>query len=578
MKQRIQINNVDFSYKGKTELAVEDVSLQINERNILLVTGSAGAGKTTLCRLINGAIPHFFEGEYAGDVLLEGKSITGDFSTMGEIAVLVGYVGQDPASQLICPTVEDEIAFALENFGTSPEETNREVEEQLKETGLTRYRNKNPHTLSGGEQQLCVIAAFLASKQGIMILDEPTSNIDPIGSARVFDIIIKKLEAQNMTPIIVEHKIDILAPLVNRMVVIDKGKIIFDGPPRKVLQNTEELTKIGIRVPQMVLLWKELKDLGVEFNKVPITVDEMATCLRPLLKRGIKVDPIEEAKGHSSTETVIKAENLSHTYPDGTLAIKDCSLTIKKGEFVGIVGQNGSGKTTLVKHFNALLHPTKGKVCVMGNDIGDFTADKMASTVGYCFQNPDDQIFKDKVKDELAFGPKNVGLSEEEIEKMVEMAAHRMEISDFLDVDPFTLSLGERTRVAVASVVAMNPEILIVDEPTTGQDYLRGDEIMRLVKEFNDRGATCIVITHDMQLCAKWVDRLIVTKEGRIFLDGTTREVFSQGEALETTNLHPPPITRLGQKLKQWLPENVLSVEEMADHIKTILGGNKIEA
>ncbi len=576
MKQRIQISNVSFSYGEGERIAIDDVTLQLNEGDVLLVTGPAGAGKTTLCRLINGAVPHFFEGKYTGNVFVDGKSTIEDFSTMGELSPIIGYIGQDAASQLICPTVEDEIAFSLENFGTPPEITNREVEKQMREVRLIKYRDKNPHTLSGGEQQLCVIAALLASKQNIMILDEPTSNIDPIGSSRVFDVVIRTLKsAQDMTVVLVEHKIDTLAPLVNRMVVMDEGKIVFNGPPQKILRNTKELTKIGVRVPQMVLLWEELKDL-IEFNEVPITVDEMVTYLQPLLKeRDVKVKPIEDKKEPPSTKTVIKAENISHTYPDGTEALRNCSLTVKKGEFVGIVGQNGSGKTTLVKHFNALLYPTKGTVYVKGQDTKNFRADEMATTVGYCFQNPDDQIFKDKVREELAFGPENVGHSEEEVKRVVEMAANRMEISDFLDVDPFSLSLGERTRVAVASVIAMEPEVLIVDEPTTGQDYLRGDEIMKLVKEYNNRGITCIVITHDMQLCAKWVDRLIVMKEGEILLDGRTREVFSHGDTLKSTNLHPPPVTTLGQKLDQWLPKNVLRVEEMADYIKTVLGGDK---
>jgi energy-coupling factor transporter ATP-binding protein EcfA2 len=575
MKKKIQVTGASFAYEGSPEMAISDANLEINEGDIVLITGPAGAGKTTLCRLMNGAIPHFFKGQLEGTVHLDERS-TRDFFTMGEISPIVGYVGQDPANQLICPTVEDEIAFALENFGTPAETTNREVERQLEEVGLTSYRFKNPHTLSGGEQQLCVIAAFLASRQEILVLDEPTSNIDPIGSTRVFDILVKQLKtSENLTPIIVEHKIDDLAPLVDRMVVIEKGQLIFDGAPRDVLQNIQKLSRMGMRVPQMVLLWYELKKRGFTFSEVPITVDEMVHNLEPFLRdRGIKLNNIPETREQLSAKTAIEVENLSHTYPDGTCALKDISLHIKEGEFVGIIGQNGSGKTTLVKHFNALLQPTTGTVRVLGRDTRDFTPDKMAQIVGYCFQNPDDQIFKDRVRDEIAFGPKNVGLSEKEIERVVEMAASRMEISDFLDADPFTLSLGERTRVAVASVIAMEPDVLVVDEPTTGQDYLRGEEIMRLIKEFNNTGTTCIVITHDMHLCAKWIDRLIVMKEGNIFLDGTKREIFSKGEALRTTNLSSPPITTLGQRLNKWLPENILSVEEMVKHIEAIMKGS----
>lgn len=495
------------------------------------------------------------------------------YGSVGRAALEVGYVAQDPQSQLFCPTVEDEVAFGLENAGRPAEETNRIVEDVLRATGLDRYRYKDPHTLSGGEQQICAIAAFLAMNQGILILDEPTSNIDPLGTEQVLDLVRQRIRSAGTTCLIVEHKLDILTPMVDRMAVLHEGQLVLEGEPRQVLGRVGYLEQIGLRPPQVVVLAKRLEELGFSFETLPLTVEEMAAALRARLRhlagRRISV-PRRPRASVASGRPVIVVERLTHKYPDGTVALRGVDLVIREGEFVGIIGQNGSGKTTLVKHFNGLLKPTSGSVVVDGVDSTRSTPEKLARTAGYCFQNPDSQIFCNTVREEVAFGPRNLGVSGAELEERVKEAARRVEIDRWLDVDPYTLSLGLRLRVAVASILAMKPKILIVDEPTTGQDYRRGREIMELISERNREGTTCIVITHDMQLCTEWIPRVVVVREGRIILDGPTGEVFAQPELLRETHLTPPQVTRLGQAMDNLLPPDVLTVEEMVqiiDHL-----------
>lgn len=576
VEKHVSLQNVRFAYEGSRSSALDGLDLGIGRAETILLSGPAGAGKTTVCRTMNGLVPFFFSGTLEGKIQVEGRDVS-SYGSVGGLAHLVGYVGQDPQSQLFCPTVEDEIAFGLENAGLPAEETARRVEEVLRLTGLERYRSKEPHSLSGGEQQKCAIAAFLAMNQGIMLLDEPTSNIDPLGSVQVFELVGERIEKTGTTCAIVEHKLDVLCPMVDRLVVLQDGKVAMDGHPRQVLREAQKLAEIGLRPPQTVQLASRLEAGGVlSFKELPLTVEELVAELRRLpLRRPGKVPSFRasESRRRRTGKTAIAVEGLAHVYPDGTEAIKGLDLEVKEGEFIGIIGQNGSGKTTLVKHFNGLLRPTRGRVTVYGMDTRQSTPDRLSQTVGYCFQNPDNQIFCNTVREEIAFGPRNLGVLGRELEERVSEAAARVEIDRHLGADPYSLSLGERLRVAVASILAMRPRVLIVDEPTTGQDYRRGNEIMGLIAELNRTGTTVIVITHDMQLCAEWVDRVIVVRDGRILLDGSTREVFARPDVLRETYLTPPQVALVGQALKDVLPDDALRVEEMYQAIRELVDG-----
>lgn len=575
MEYSVTIDDVTFTYLDGEEPAIKNINLKVKKGEILMITGPSGAGKTTVCRLINGLIPHYFRGKFEGKVLVNEVDIKK--ATIGALSQTVGLLFQDPSSQLVCPTVMDEVAFGPENLGVEPAEIRHRVEDILKAVRLKGYEERNPHSLSGGEQQACALAAVMAMKPEIYVLDEPTSNLDPLGSHQVISLLVELSRREKKTMIIVEHKMEDLLPLVDRLVVMDNGKIILDGEVQKILENVEFMEKIGLKPPQVTLLASKLRK-HVSLEKLPLTLEEGIAIFGKALRDTIKVKKMKATPqsqlniAERRNKEVIKVEDLWHIYQGGVTALRGVNLTIYEGEFVAIIGQNGSGKTTLVKHFNGLLKPTKGKVTVYGIDTNKASISELSKKVGYVFQNPDHQLCNETVKKELAFGPINLGFSTSEIEKRVANVAERLGLKDVLNEKPFSLSKGERHRVAVASILTMNPDVLIVDEPTTGQDYGMSKEMMEIFKAFHKDGKTVIVITHDMNLAAEYSERVIVLKEGEILCEGSPREVFLQTETLEKTYLKPPQITRLAQRLAEYgISGTVLTVDEMYNKLAQMM-------
>jgi energy-coupling factor transport system ATP-binding protein len=546
-----------FAYKGGSQV-VREASVDLTEGKVVLVTGPSGAGKTTVCRAANGLIPHEFKGTFEGNVTVAGRYDTRRLG-VSALSKIVGVLSQDPETQLFNPTVEDEIVFGACNYGLPPDVIRERAERLLGLTRLTKHRRKNPHNLSGGQQQACALASILAFEPLVLVLDEPTSNIDPLGSQQVLDLVAQLAREENRTTLLVEHKIEELSDLVDEMIVMNEGEILHRGPVREVLEHVEYIDSVGLSVPQITLLCARLRSAGWPIEELPIGIEEGVSVLSPLvdseeLARAPRL-PSRRAQ-HESDEVVVGVRGLSHVYEDGTRALHGVDLEIKRGEFIGILGQNGSGKTTLVKHFNGLLKPTEGTVTAAGHDTREATIAEMAMTVGYIFQNPDAQIFKMNVREEIAFGPQNVGLSEEEVDGRVREAAEDLEISRLLDKNPFFLSKGEKQRVAVAAVMAMKPDILVLDEPTTGQDFKRAKEIMDLAVRLHAEGQTVVIITHDMNLAAEYCDRVVIMSDGNVLLDAPTREAFLAEEALKASSLRPPQVTALGKALgygEAWL-------------------------
>jgi energy-coupling factor transport system ATP-binding protein len=571
--QPLIYDRVTYAYRGGDTI-VRDVSLALEEGKVVLVTGPSGAGKTTICRAANGLIPHEFKGTFGGKVTIAGRYDSRNLG-VSSLSKIVGVLSQDPETQLFNPSVEDEIVFGACNYGL-PVDTIRERTERLLDlTRLGHHRRKNPHNLSGGQQQACALASILAFEPLVLVLDEPTSNIDPIGSQQVLDLVARLAREENRTTLLVEHKIEELADLVDEMIVIDRGEILHRGTVREVLEHVEYIDSVGLSVPQVTLLCARLRTVGWSVEELPIGVEEAVRVLSLLVDQGTlnrTPEPPPRRAQHESDEVVVSIGGLSHVYQDGTRALHDVDLEIRRGEFVGILGQNGSGKTTLVKHFNALLKPTEGTVIVAGLDTRKASIAEMALAVGYIFQNPDAQIFKMKVEEELAFGPQNVGLSEGEVGRRIKEAAEDLEISHLMDKNPFFLSKGEKQRVAVAAVMAMRPDILVLDEPTTGQDFKRAKEIMDLAVRMHDEGQTVVVITHDMNLAAEYCDRVVIMEGGRVLLDAPTREAFLAEEELNASSLRPPQVTVLGKALGY--PHAWLTVDEAVE----TLGHAKIGA
>ncbi|WP_052889525.1 ABC transporter ATP-binding protein [Thermogemmatispora carboxidivorans] len=572
-----------FTYEQGNSEVVRDLSLQLSQGRVVLITGPSGAGKTTVCRAANGLIPHEFKGNMRGRVTVAGRYDSRRYS-VSALSKLVGLLQQDPDTQLFNPTVEEEIAFGACNYGLPAETIRKRIERLLELTRLSEHRRKNPHQLSGGQQQACALAAILAFDPQTLILDEPTSNIDPLGSQEVLTLVARLAREEGRATLLIEHKLDEIVHLVDEMLVLDRGQVLHRGSVREVLEHVEYIDSVGLSVPQVTLLAARLRSAGWPLPRLPLDVSEAVALLEPLIDGpalvslpapastcGFSSGPDRAGGASPGAESVIEVSGLSHVYRDGTPALHDLDLQIRRGEFVAILGQNGSGKTTLVKHFNGLLKPTSGTVRVAGLDTAKASINEMATTVGFIFQNPDTQICKLKVYDELAFGLRNLGLPEKQVRERVQQAAEDLEIVHLLDKNPFLLSMGEKQRIAVAAVLAMQPSVLVLDEPTTGQDYKRAKEIMDLAVRLHAAGQTVVVITHDMNLAAEYCQRVVVMAHGRVLLDAPTRQAFQAREALQASSLRAPQVTQLGQQLGS--PWAWLTVDEALAALSAVRKG-----
>jgi energy-coupling factor transport system ATP-binding protein len=519
--------------------------------------GPSGAGKSTFCQLLNGLVPHLVKGRLDGEVLI-GDQRTADH-TVAQLAERVGLVFQDFEAQLFSTNVRLEVAFAAENLGIERAEISRRVDQSLRHVNLVGFDKRQPATLSGGQKQRLAIASVLVGHPEIICLDEPTTDLDPVGKLDVFRI-ADSLRKRDVTLVVVEHETQ-EALTASRLVLMDEGSIVRDGPAREVLREVELFAKIGIQPLQIPELFAAL---GVAAPQRPLAVAEAARpfesgSLRVNVRAHERILENEHARTEGYGEPVIKVSHLSHRYSTGLMALDDVGFEIKRGEFVAVLGQNGSGKTTLVKHLNGLLRPTTGTIEVDGGDSTTMSVLTLGNTVGYVFQNPDHQIFSDTIGEEVAFGLTKRGLAEAEIRERVAEALEAVGLGGREEEDPFSLTKGQRQRVAVASVLAVRPEVLILDEPTTGLDYEAQRNMMSLVEQLNTSGATIIIVTHAMWVVCEYAHRVIVMKDGHLVEDGTVREVFRNEDALTEMSLQAPPVVSLGNRLG--FP--VVSVAEM---------------
>jgi energy-coupling factor transport system ATP-binding protein len=560
MEPAVSIEGLAYRYRGQQKPALKGVELEVAEGEFVVVMGSSGSGKSTLCVSLNGLIPHFFKGKMEGEVRVGGRSTRE--GKVGEFAQEVGLVFQDFEAQLFSTNVALEVAFGPENFSVERQEMIERVERVLGQVRLNGFEKRTPATLSGGQKQRLAIASVLAIEPRILCLDEPTTDLDPIGKLGIFEIAEELKDRDDVTLVVVEHETEETLD-ADRIIVLKDGEIVADRPAREVLRDVQLLQESSVMPLQVTRYFHEM---GLWQGQLPLTPEEGVVEFR---RRGWRVKPeshqrLVEADGKREEgygEPVIEVEGLTHRYPNGVVALEGVDLTVRRGEFLAVLGQNGSGKTTLVKHFNGLLKPTEGTVRVGEDETREQGLRKLGQSVGYVFQNPDHQIFSDTVSDEVAFGPKIRGMEEGEIRERVEEALAAVGLEGRGDEDPFGLTKGERQRVAVASVLAVRPEVLILDEPTTGLDYAEQRSMMDLVKSLNEAGSTIIVVTHTMWVVAEYAHRVAVVRDGRISLQGTVREVFAEEDELHDAALRPPHIVSLGNALGY----SVLSVEEMLE-------------
>ncbi|MEM4030166.1 MAG: energy-coupling factor transporter ATPase [Thermofilaceae archaeon] len=539
----VEIEDFWWRYPSRLEWTLRGISLTVMEGEIVGIIGPSSAGKTTLCLCVSGILFKVTRGEHKGSLRVFGLDAAN--ASVRELSNHVALVLQDPDVQFVTMKVFDEVAFALENAGVPRDELIQRVEEALEFVGMREYASKPPHELSGGQKQRVALAAAIAKRPKLLIIDEATSDLDPVGKREVLEVVERLRDNYKTTVIIVDHNTDELAKFADRVVVMNEGKILLEGHPRYVFSRVNELERIGVRVPQLAMLAVRV---GLTNGSLPLTVSEAFNALRPL--RGLlRVNETEETDNKYKTP-VAQFIDVWYEYGDGTVAIKGLNLSIYEGEFLAVMGPNGSGKTTMAKLLTGLIKPTRGHVLVMGLDTRKASPSQLAALVGYVFQNPDHQLVCNTVRDEVALPLRLRGVGGEELENRVSWALETVGLSGLENEAPYFLSKGERQRLALATVLAVKPRLLIVDEPTTGQDEKNSRRIMEILSKLNANGTTVIVITHDVRLVCEYAKRVAVLSGGRLVALGSPRSVFSMHFGnLEEIGLDVPPLAKLMLKL-----------------------------
>jgi energy-coupling factor transport system ATP-binding protein len=542
--EAIVLEGVSFAFPGEPPL-LRDVNLTVSEGEVVALVGPTGCGKSTLLHICSGVIPHFISGDLSGIVRVLGMK-TAD-SSLARIAANIGAVTQDPENQLFNLIVADEIAWGMENRGLERIEIQRGLDRALDFFRIPHLRDRITYDLSGGEKQRVVLAANYAPMPRLFILDDPTSQLDPIGSQEVLTG-IKALAESGHTILLVEAKLEEIWSLVDRVVLLNHGTIELDTSRDELDHHLEHFTKANVPLPQLVELGARLRHRGVRIPSLPPDPDSAAHLLNRVRIEGVQSDRLPDPV----RATRVRVEALSYTYPPPrrTEALKNVDLEVPASSVVAVVGQNGSGKTTLARCLSGHLKPSSGRVRVEGRDVHRMSVRERAATVGYVFQNPDHQIFKDPVLEDVVFGPVNLGVGREQAGETAERVLRALDLWEVRNLHPFRLSKGGRQRLAIAAIAVMEAPVMIIDEPTTGQDLHESHAIMSLLVELaRDAGQTVIVITHAMHLVAAHCDLMAALCEGELIAFGPPEQVFRDEALLRRTFVKPPAVTALGNRL-----------------------------
>ena len=569
----ITVENLRYRYPHAKELALNGLNFSVEKGEFIGIIGENGAGKSTLSQALMGLVPQFYKGAYGGTVMVDG--IEAGRTPVAQLCGHVGLVFQNPFNQLsgAKDNVYEEVAFGMQNLGVPAEEMKNRVEEALKLLDIWQYRDRNPFDLSGGQMQRVAIASVLVMRPDVMILDEPTSQLDPEGSDEVFKA-VETLTGSGITILMIEQKIEKLAAYCDRILLLHKGKQIAFDTPQKVF-SMPDLNNYGIQAPAFTRICKA-EGVTLADGTYPVTVEEAAGVLREKRlgapacadggERAHKAAGVEAAQAGGPAESAVSSdeqfciENLDFSYLADVPVLKNLNMKLDKRP-TAIIGQNGAGKTTLVKLLKGLLKPVSGSIYFHGEDISGKTVAMLAGNVGYVFQNPDDQIFKYNVMDEILFGPLNIGMDAERAKKEAERALKLTGLTGKEKENPYDLELYERKMTAIASVLAMDTDVLILDEPTIAQDWKGRQIIGGIIRSLSERGKLVIAILHDMDFVAENFERVIIMAHGRVLADGTAKEVFAQEEALKKARLQKPYVMQLCEALGY--EKSYLTVEEL---------------
>ena len=539
MDKYISFNQFTFQYDAQAEATLKDISFDIAKGEKVLILGPSGSGKSTLAQCLNGIIPNIHKGQAQGQVRIDGQDIFKQ--SIYDKSQLVSTVLQDPDGQFIGLTVAEDLAFALENDCADQSEMKDKVALWAERLDLTSLLNHRPQDLSGGQKQRVSLAGVLIDESPILLFDEPLANLDPKSGQETIDLIDKIHKEVGATTIIIEHRLeDVLYRPVDRILLVNDGELLFNGSPDELLSSTL-LLENGIREPLYVTVLRQLGfDTRSAQNLSQLDALDLSDLALP--------DRVLKDKKDSSSDSILKVEGLSVSYGDNPAIIEDLSFSLKKGERLAIVGKNGAGKSTLAKALCGFV-PSQGRLIYKGQDISQDSIAERSERIGFVLQNPNQMISQTMIFDEVALGLRLRGIEETEVEERVHEVLKTCGLYSFRKWPISALSFGQKKRVTIASILVLKPEIIILDEPTAGQDYKTYTDIMNFLDSLQKQGHTIVMITHDMQLMLEHSDRCLVVVEGKVIADDNPVTILNQKDLLESANLKQTSLYTLGQKL-----------------------------
>jgi len=509
----LEIKNLSFRYRIREDWAIKDINLGFEPGRVVLIAGASGCGKTTLIRCVNGLIPRSYKGDLCGQILIHGQDTTP--LKLAEISQKIGTVLQDPERQILGTKVVNEVAFGLENLYLPRSEILDRVEGALHQLNILDLRDRDTFSLSGGEKQKVALAGVLAMRPEILLLDEPLASLDP-ASAEETLFMVRELADEGMTVLMIEHRVeDVLKIHPEQVIFMSQGEIRFNGDAR---QLDEHIDHREVKLPAPMIIRRVKKESPRAYFNPP---------------------PLPTPGKHS----LVSFKDVEFFYEEGYPVIRNISLDIHQGDIVAVLGPNGAGKTTLVKHAIGLLKPKSGQVLVKGQDTQQMSVAEVAQTLGYVFQSPSHMLFAPTVEEELGFGPKNLGHSREQIEKEVKTAIRIVNLSGLEKSPPLALSFGQQKRVSIAAVLAMRSAILVMDEPSAGQDYRNYIDFMDAILQLPNFSAV-LFITHDIDLAVIYANRVLMVNDGRLVSDGRPQDVLADSAFLRSNRVVPTSLLR----------------------------------
>jgi energy-coupling factor transport system ATP-binding protein len=521
------LDDVTYTYPGRGAPALRNVSLQFGAAEVVLVLGGSGSGKSTLLRTLNGLVPHFHGGSFAGRVLVAGNDTRS--TRPKDLAGVVGLVFQDPENQAVMATVEREIAFGLENLGMKAEMITRLVEESLISLGLSRLRRAELATLSGGELQKVALAAVIAMQPQLLLLDEPTSQLDPVSSEELLAAVRRLAEDTGATILLAEHRVERCLHLATRVICMEDGAIVADGEPQSFARwAAEERRELLPPVTRLFARRFNGHLPQAEPEELPMTVKDARRLLDsiPQMARLVQPSPSAEHRSAAAGGPVLEVRGLVAGYPPDDPVLDRVDLTLYAGELIAVMGENGAGKSTLVRHLNGLARPLGGSVRLLGRNLSGLSVAEAARDCAVLGHNPNAYFVKDTVAEEIDCTLQSLGIGGAERTRLASAAADELDLHPLLDRNPRDLSGGERTRVALAAVACAEPALLVLDEPTRGMDPAHKRALSALLRRWAATGRCVLVVTHDVEFAARTADRVVVLGNGGVLADDPVHDVL----------------------------------------------------